>query len=66
MVASARERPDSNKNSKTASKLPESERSSSITGKMLLSAFPKTFVETTPCRAVIALTFPRSVLISPL
>ena len=66
MVASASERPDSSRNSSTESKLPESEQSESMTGRMSLSLSPNTSVATMPCRATMAFTLPRRVLISPL
>ena len=66
MVASASERPDSSRNSNTASKLPESEQSASITGKISFKRSPNTSVASFPWRAAMELTLPISVLISPL
>ncbi len=54
------------KNSSTLSKTPESEQSGSTTGKSLASESPNSSLSTTPWRARIQFSLPRSVLISPL
>ena len=64
--ASGSDLPDMIKNSKTLSKLPESEQLASTIGNSLLMFSPKCADAATPSRAFIALTLPNSVLISPL
>ena len=53
-------------NSRTLSKLPESEQSGSTIGNSFSMSSPKSSLSMTPWRAFIQLMLPRRVLISPL
>ena len=66
MIAWGNERPERVRNSRQLSKLAESEPAGSINGKSLGRSAPHRAEEKVDSRAVIQLTLPRSVLISPL
>ena len=66
MIASGIFLPDIIKNSRTLSKLPESEQSGSAIGKSFFSFLPNRGLEAMPCLALIRLMFPFKVFISPL
>lgn len=66
-LTSGRERfPAMVRNSRTQSKLPESDKLGSTTGYSFLRSDPKFLLLITPSRAFIQFTLPRRVLISPL
>ena len=66
MSACGSERPARRRSSRTLSNIAESDPSVSMTGRTFLRSSPNSFDENILCRACIQLTFPRSVLISPL
>ena len=59
-------RPVISRNSSTLSNTPESEQSGSAIGNSFFKSSPNSGLATTPCRARIQFSLPRSVLISPL
>ena len=65
-IAWGRERPLMTRNSRTLSKVAESDSPSRVTGSTFHSSSPKTLERHSASRARIQLMLPRSVLISPL
>ena len=66
MIACGSDRPASTSSSSTLSNVPESEPPGRTTGRILARSSPKSSDASCDSRALIQLTLPRSVLISPL